>query len=250
MLDVDAMGKTATKSALKGAAARAASNDRKNDRRGDVTREKILDAAEKLFAERGFHGVTVRQITGLAGVDTALANYHFGPKRALFDAVLLRRAEELNAARYEALEAIEADAVDGTPELERIIDAFTHPLLDRSERGGPGWKSYFSLVAQINNSPEWGGALMTEYFDPLVRRFMQTIKRALPDADPADIYWSYHFLSGALVLTYAETGRIDNLSDGAVSSHDLESVQVRLPPFIAAGFRALCEKQKQPKAAE
>jgi AcrR family transcriptional regulator len=218
-------------------------------RRGDQTRERILDAAEKLFAERGFHGVTVRQITGLAGVDTALANYHFGPKRALFDAVLMRRAEELNEARLAILEEIERDAGDGPPDLERIIDAFTHPLLDRSERGGPGWKSYFALIAQVNNSPEWGGKLMTEYFDPLVRRFIAAIKRALPDADEKDIYWSYHFLSGALVLTFAETGRIDNLSDGAVLSHDLESVHKRLPPFIAAGFHALVERGKAKRDA-
>lgn len=209
--------------------------------RGEKTRQKILDSAEKLFAKRGYHGVTIRQITEDSKVDTALANYHFGSKRNLFDAVLLRRAEELNKVRLEKLEEIEAAAENGVASLEDIIDAFSHPLLDRSERGGPGWKSYFALIAQINNSPEWGGKLMTEYFDPLVRRFIAALKRALPDAREEDIYWSYHFFSGALVLTYAETGRIDNLSDGKVLSSDLDAVQLRMPPFIAAGFRRLCE---------
>ncbi len=214
-------------------------------KRGDATRKKIQDAAEELFAARGFYGVTVREITRLAGVDTALANYYFGSKKNLFDSVLLRRAEGLNEARLKALEDVEREAGDNPPDLERVIDAFTHPLLDRSERGGPEWKSYFALIAQVNNSPEWGGRMMTEYFDPLVRRFIAAIKRALPNTPDEEIYWAYHFLSGALVLTFAETGRIDNLSDGLCRSSDLESVHRRLPPFIAAGFRALKERDNE-----
>lgn len=211
--------------------------------KGEITRGRILDAAEILFAKRGFYGVTVRQITAKAGVDTALANYYFGSKRNLFDEVLLRRAGELNEARLARLEEIEAAAGDNPPDLEEVIDAFTHPLLDRSERGGAQWKSYFALIAQVNNSPEWGGRLMTEYFDPLVRRFIAAIKKSLPDAPDEEIYWAYHFLSGALVLTFAETGRIDNLSDGLCKAHDLDSVHKRLPPFVAAGFEALAKRQ-------
>jgi AcrR family transcriptional regulator len=214
-------------------------------KKGEATKTKILDAAEELFAQRGFYGVTVREITRLAGVDTALANYYFGSKKNLFDSVLLRRAEDLNETRLRALEEVEKEAGEGPPDLERVIDAFTRPLLDRSERGGPEWKSYFALIALVNNSPEWGGRMMTEYFDPLVRRFIVAIKHALPDAADEDIYWAYHFLSGALVLTFAETGRIDNLSDGICHSSDLESVHKRLPPFIAAGFRALVERSRQ-----
>ncbi len=206
--------------------------------RGARTRTKILDAAEALFAERGFYGVTVREITSRAGVDSALAYYHVGSKRALFDAVLLRRADELNEARLAALIQVEEEAGDAPPRLERIIAAFTQPLLDRSQRGGQGWKSYFALIAMVNNSPEWGGALMTQYFDPLVRRFIAAIRRALPDTPEDDVYWGYHFLSGALVLTLAETGRIDNLSNGLCRSSDLAGVHSRLPAFFAAGFSA------------
>jgi len=205
--------------------------------------ERILDAAERLFAARGFHGVSIREITGAAGVDVALANYHFGSKRGLLEAVVLRRAADLNAERLARLDALFADG-RRAPTLEEIIDAFTHPLLDRSARGGPGWKSYFALIAEINNSREFGGALMTQNFDPVVQRFIAAIRRVLPDCDRRDVYWAYHFLSGALTLTFAETGRIDNLSGGACRSSDLDSVHRRLGPFCAAGFRALCAPER------
>jgi AcrR family transcriptional regulator len=208
--------------------------------RSRPTRNRILDAAEQMFAERGFHGVSIRDITGAAGVDVALANYHFGSKLGVLEAVFLRRAEDLNSERIARLDAVLAACGRRKPSLEAVIDAFTHPLLDRSTRGSPGWKSYFALIAEVNNSPEFGGPLMTRHFDPVVQRFMEAIRRALPESDERDLYWAYHFLSGALTLTFAETGRIDNLSGGVCRSSDLPSVHERLVPFCSAGFRAVC----------
>lgn len=211
--------------------------------RGQPTRERILDVAEQLFAHRGFHGVSVRDITGAAGVDVALANYYFGSKGGLLEAVFHRRSEVLNAERLQRLEAVLARR--RAPTLEDIIDAFTHPLLDRSERGGPGWKAFFALVAEVNNSPEWGNVLMTRHFDPLVQKFIEAIRRALPGCEDRDIYWAYHFLSGALTLTFAETGRIDRLSGGVCRASNLDDVHARLVPYCAAGFRAICRPAKR-----
>jgi AcrR family transcriptional regulator len=221
---------------------------RRGGARSRPTRERILDAAEHLFAARGFHGVSIRDITGAAGVDVALANYHFGSKQGLLEAVFMRRADDLNAERLARLDALHAAGRRKAPALEEIIDAFTHPLLDRSARGGPGWKSYFALIAEINNSPEFGGVLMTKTYDPVVQRFIAAIRRALPRCDERDLYWAYHFLSGALTLTFAETGRIDKLSGGVCRSNDLDAVHERLVPFCAAGFRAVCVRKRPTRA--
>ena len=205
-------------------------------------KERILDAAERLFARHGFYGISVRDITEAAGVDVALVSYHFGGKRELFAAVFQRRAELLNPERLAMLEEVTRAALPGVPTLEDIVNAFTHPLLERSARGGPGWKSYFALVAQVNNSPEWAPVLMTQHFDPLVEKFIAVLREALPGCSAREIYWGYQFLTGALTLTFAETGRIDTLSDGLCKSSDLDSVHERLAPFVAAGFRALCTR--------
>ena len=203
-------------------------------------KERILDTAERLFARHGFYGVSVRDITEAAGVDVALVNYHFGSKRELFAAVFQRRAEILNPERLARLEEVRRAALPGVPSLEDIVNSFTYPLLERSARGGPGWKSYFALVAQVNNSPEWGPVLMTQYFDPLVERLIAALREALPECPLREIYWGYQFLTGALTITFAETGRIDKLSGGLCKSSDLDSVHERLPPYVAAGFRAIC----------
>ena len=204
------------------------------------TRDRILDAAEELFAHRGYDGVSVRQIMSKAAADVSLAYYHFKSKRDLFDQVMLRRVEHLNEIRLRALEAVEQRHPDDAPTVEEIIAAFTNPLLDLLAEDHDKWKYYFQLIAQINNSPEWGGELMTRYFDPLVRRFIQALRKALPDCDEAELFWCHHFLSGALTLTFAETGRIDNLSKGIVKSSDMASIAERMPTFLAAGFERLC----------
>ena len=214
-------------------------------------KERILDAAEELFAQRGFYGVSLRDITQAARVDVALVGYHFGSKRELFTAVFERRAEVLKRERTERLEAVRQAALPGAPALEAIINAFTAPLLERAARGGTGWKSYFALIAYVNNSPEFGPQMMTRHFDPLASRFIAVIREALPRCPPREIYWGYQFLTGALTLTFAETGRIDQLSGGLCRAMDLDSVHERLAPYMAAGLRALCARtQPAPRSGK
>ncbi len=203
-------------------------------------RERILDSAEALFAEHGYDGVTLRQIAKGAGVDVALANYHFGKKLDLFQAVFERRAAHLNESRIEALHACQAKAGKKGPSVEQIIEAFLRPLELAQETGDDGWRHYLALIAYINNSPYWGPRMMSQLFDELVQEFISALKKALPKARDEDIYWCYHNLSGALTLTLANTGRIDKLSRGKCSSDDFQAAYDHMIPFTAAGFRKVC----------
>ena len=145
-----------------------------------------MDAAEKLFARRGFHGASLRDITAEAGVDLALVNYHFGSKKQLLAAVLERRGRILNEERLRRLAEVRLNAAPRAPSTEAVVGAFLDPILDRLAHAGPGWHNYFSLIAFVNNSPEWGRQLMGKTFDDVVRQFIQAVKDSLPGAEPAE----------------------------------------------------------------
>ena len=204
-------------------------------------RDRILDVAEELFAEHGYDGVTLRQIARGAGVDVALASYHFGKKLDLFNAVFERRAAYLNEARREALRKVQQSAGPDAPGVEQIIEAFLRPLELAQETGGEGWRNYLALIAYINNSPYWGRRMMSKLFDELVNEFIDALRTALPEAAESDLYWCYHNLSGALTLTFANTGRIDKLSGDLCHSSDFEAAYDHMIPFMAAGFREVCK---------
>jgi hypothetical protein len=122
-----------------------------------------------------------------------------------------------------------------------VINAFLQPILERAALGDPRWHNYFALIAQVNNTPTWGGETMARTFDPVIHRLIRALRKALPDASEEDLYWSYHFLSGALTLSLSQTGRIDRLSNGLCKSSDFESIGHRMAPFIASGFERLCK---------
>lgn len=220
------------------------SRGRPNKKRGgQVMREHILDAAEELFAEHGFDGVTIRQVTRKASVDVALAHYYFGTKKGLFDAVFLRRAAVVNEARLKAINDYQVNPGPDGATIEGFIHAFLDPVIERWAKGGPGWKNYLAIVAQVNNTPKWGGETMARYFDPVIHRLIDALRGIMHGAHDIDLYWSYQFLSGALTLTFAETGRIERLSSGLCHSSDYEAVRGRMAPFIAAGFRRICSSK-------
>ena len=202
--------------------------------------ERILDAAEELFARHGYDGVTMRQIAAKAAVDVALASYHFGKKVDLFHAVFNRRAELLSASRQEVLLASKEQAGGGTQTLEQIIEAFLLPLKLAQESRDPGWRNYLAMVAYVMASPVWNEVLMPNVYDKRVTEFIDALKAALPHAKEEDIHWCYHYMSGALALTLAQTGRIDRLSGGKCKSSDFDAAYNRMIPFVAAGFRKVC----------
>ncbi|MGH7023271.1 MAG: TetR/AcrR family transcriptional regulator [Caulobacteraceae bacterium] len=201
------------------------------------TLEQILDAAEYLFSESGLHGVTLKDVAQRVGVHTTLLNYYFDDKRALFEAVFARRAGVTSGRRMAALDRYAAEAGE-SPTVEGALHAFLDTDLDLYFEGGELWMNYATLCARESNTPE-GAALLDVHFDPVVLKLVGILKRALPGYSDEDIFWGYHFVSGALLNTLARTGRIDRLSGGVCHSNDFPAVKARMARFMAAGFLAL-----------
>lgn len=214
----------------------------KAEQRADTT-EQILDAAEELFSRHGLYGVTLKDVAKKVGVHHTLLNYYFEDKKKLFDAVFSRRATVTSERRMQALDDYEASA-NGNPTVEGALHAFLDTDLDLYIQGGESWKNYGALGAQVANTPEWGAELMDQHFDPVVLRLIGLLKKALPDCAEQDIFWGYHFVTGALLLTVARTGRIDKLSNGLCRSDDFVAVKERMASFMAAGFLNICKKRE------
>ncbi len=199
--------------------------------------EQILDAAEYLFSKHGLYGVTLRDVAQRVGIHTTLLHYYFEDKRNLFEAVFARRAGVTSARRMAALEQYEAEA-GNHPTVEGALHAFLDTDLDLYYEGGEAWMNYAAFGARVSNTPE-GAALMDVHFDPVVLRLVSILKRAMPDYADEDIFWGYHFVTGALMNTLARTGRIDRLSGGICHSDDFPAIKQRIAKFMAAGFLTL-----------
>ncbi|ATQ43362.1 TetR/AcrR family transcriptional regulator [Caulobacter mirabilis] len=210
------------------------------DRRRE-SMESILDHAEALFAESGFNGVTINDVARSASVDTGLIRYYFGDKSNLFEAVVDRRSGVANEARLKALNEYRRTA-GASFSLEGVIRAFTAPAFDLM-LNDEGYRNYGMIIGYVNATHADLRRLMSKNFDHVSEVLIEDMKRLLPDANLEDLYWGYHFLTGAFTFSLAQTGRIDSLSGDMCKSEDLQAISERLPITLAAGIRAMCDER-------
>ncbi len=197
------------------------------------TKDRILDAAEALFAERGFGETSLRDITSAAGVNLAAVNYHFQSKDALIQAVFARRLGPLNEARLKLLDQVEAAAGKGRLPLEQVLRAFLEPLL-RFEHAG-----FKRLFGRMYADPgDLFEKIFRRQFAEAKVRFMAAFRRALPDLDQVEFLWRFHFMIGAMAHTLSGLHHLEVISDGRCDPSDRDAMLARLIAFIAAGFRA------------
>lgn len=201
------------------------------------TRNRILGAAEHLFADRGPVATSLRAITLLADVNLAAVHYHFGDKQGLIRAVMERRGEMVNRQRLLALERLTAD--DGVqPTLEALLDAYIRPALGTAQEPQTG--CYLRLLAQAHVEPprQWHGCLRRQHRSAM-NRFEPQFRRVLPQLDKTELYWRLYFCLGAMI--YCMAGRDTTTigpADRSCNPRDIERVIRGLIDFTAAGLRA------------
>lgn len=210
------------------------------------TREMIIDEAEDLFAQFGYHGVSLRMVMKNAHVQLAAVSYYFGVKEKLYRAVIERRAEQLNAQRFAALQDAIAAAPGGTPSEEALIDVVVGPLLERSLNGGRGWQNYCRLIAQTATSPDWK-EVVSELFDPFAQAILDKLAERFPDATPTKVFAAYYMIVAAMTFVFAQPGRLDRLSKGKFPATALADIYDSMRPFLAAGVRGLMAEPVPPR---
>ena len=204
-------------------------------------KQAILLAAEKLFAGRGYHAVTIRQIAEEASVPLALVGYYYGQKHELFHAIFAhwnRTIEERLAALQAAL------AQQGTDQLRAIVEAFVMPVL-RLRASSEG-EYYALLVArELYHATKETDRVLRAYFDPMAHAFIDALHAALPHATRGQIAWCYQFALGSL-LHHLSDARIERLSRGESSFGDPAAPDM-LVAFIVGGFRAALPAPSLPR---
>lgn len=203
----------------------------------DSTKDRILAAAEELFARTGVARTSLRAITALARVNLAAVNYHFGSKEGLVEEVYRRRLEPLNRARMANLDRLESRARN--PSLESILKAFMTPVATLARDPAQGGPTVMRLLGQTHAEAEapFKAWFAGEYRDVL-ERYHAALCRALPALPPEEVRWRLQFLVGALTYPVAERQLVELVSGEAIDPDDVTLVVERLLPFVAAGFRA------------
>jgi AcrR family transcriptional regulator len=210
----------------------------------DQTRTAILAAAERLYADRGFGDVTLRDIVAAAGVNLAAVNYHFGSKDELIAELFVTRSIATNRERLNELKAAE-EAGSGRAEIDAILRALVGPTL----RGclGPDRErstaARFMIRASIESVPPIR-RIKNREVDHL-RKFAAAMRRSLPDRGEADLFWGLHFALAMAHHTIRESERLTRLSDGKC---DLDDVAGVIDRIVAVSVTALTSGGADKKA--
>ena len=198
------------------------------------TKDRILHAAEELFAEQGFATTSLRQVTSRADVNIAAVNYHFGSKDNLINEVFRRRMDVMSAERLAALR----QAVETAPgQLEPILAAFIEPALAMAQdrHGGGAFIRVIARTYAENN--EKLRKFLSDQYGHVLREFAHALADCLPGLSKETLYWRLDFLSGALTYAMADFGLIKRPLNVPEATHRRHAAHM-LIRFAAAGFRA------------
>lgn len=202
------------------------------------TKDKILDAAEGFFADKGFNGTSLREITSQAEVNLAAVNYHFGSKKELIKAVMSRYMNELSPKLELSLQTL-IDSNDDIS-LEEVFTAFVKPLLWLNEFKANGTSTFLQLLGRgYTDSQGFLRWFLTTQYPNVISNFVDAVKKAYPELSAEEMFWRLHFTMGTVVFTMSSS---DALIDIATSDFDknidISGVIQQVIPYVAAGVGA------------
>lgn len=198
------------------------------------TKDRILGAAEELFAQYGFAGTSLRQVTTHADVNIAAVNYHFGSKENLVNEVFRRRMDEMTAARLGQLEQARS-AQPG--DLRAVLAAFVEPALAMAQdrqSGGAFVRVIARAYAEKNDNLR---KFLSDHYGHVLREFGKAIGACVPGLSKEELYWRLDFLAGSLTYAMADFGLIKRPHNINEAAHRSKAAQ-ELIHFAEAGFRA------------
>ena len=220
--------------------ARRAARSEETDAAPAPSATRILDEAERLFAELGYNGVSIRMIAGAARANISSVYYHFGSKKDLLEAVCRRHMEPLIRERAALMDACLAEAGGGPADVERLVAAFVGPVIRKAMSADPeaGTFRKFAGYLPTDPSPEVR-AVLDDIYDESVRVFVDGLRRLYP-AHPADAFsWGLICSFGALLYAQTDAARIRAILGIADPGADSEAVVRLVTRYIVGGMSNL-----------
>ncbi|MES2657863.1 MAG: TetR family transcriptional regulator [Verrucomicrobiota bacterium] len=202
------------------------------------SKRKLLDAAEQLFAEKGFEAVSVRDITQLAKTNVASVNYHFGSRDGLLALVMMRYMTPVTEERLARIDSLERKWSGKSAPLEEIIDALVRPLVGQVRKSELAERLFYKLTGRI--CAEQGDGLppqIEDQFRQTGERFSRAFAKALPTVPPEELAWRIHFVIGAMIHMLTHQEILHRVSGGVSGAPTMEATMSRFIRFAAAGLR-------------
>jgi len=204
------------------------------------TKQRILDAAEHLFARDGYHATSLRGITTAAKANLAAVNYHFGSKEALLEAVIVRRLDPLNEIRRQQLENLlrQAEATGASPSCRDILRTFVEPTL-RLRQQGSATEGFIALIGRTLAEPRGiAMAIFMKHMQPLMLRLFEALSLSLPALSEQDLFWRMHFTMGSLSHIMRCHERHSMVPENVNIDLPVEELIESFLDFTAAGMEA------------
>jgi len=201
------------------------------------TKNKILDAAENLFAIQGFNGTSLREITSRAEVNLAAVNYHFGSKKELIKSVMSRYMNELSPRLESSLVNIcEQESLT----LLEVFSAFIEPLLSLNEFKENGTSNFLQLLGRgYSDSQGFLRWFLTTQYPGVINNFVKAVQKAYPELTTEEMFWRLHFTMGTVVFTMSSSDAlIDIAKSDFDKTMDIAGVIKKVIPYVAAGVAA------------
>jgi AcrR family transcriptional regulator len=213
------------------------------------TVERILDAAEQLFAEKGFAETSLRLITSKAGVNLAAVNYHFGSKKSLIQAVFSRFLNPFCCNLEQELDR-RGTLADVSYSLEDLLGLVVEQMLIIKPRNGHDLSVFMRLLGlAFSESQGHLRKYLEEVYGRVYRRFMHLVHDASPEIPPIELFWRVHFMLGAAAFSMSGIKALRAMAENDFGVHTSTDQVLRLMvPFLAAGMRAESGVTDQPLA--
>jgi AcrR family transcriptional regulator len=199
-----------------------------NKKNNVATRENLLDAAERLFAEHGYDGVGMRALAVEAGVNLGAATYHFGSKERLYIETVMRCLLPISEERIKLLRQAEVAAKGKPVPLETIIDCMLRPpLMTALEH--PHFSALFAR--NLFMPPPFIQESLAKNGNQVHEPFIAALIHALPNL-PAEVLRVREMFARGVMLMFLSKISVPE------STESCDFILKEMVIFIAAGFRS------------